>query len=87
MAKRTVRELVGMTDAKARTARLLRTVAHELERLGVRCNAEEDDSVAYFDWAIWMAVPANDSEYEAVKLKTDGFKGHLLVHRGFLENS
>ena len=87
MAKgRTLREFAVMTDAKTRTARLLRTVANELERLGVRWNADEDESVTYSDWANWMTVSPSDSEYEAVTLKAPrGISGCLLVHRALLE--
>ena len=79
--RRTRREFAGAPDAKSRTVRPMRTVAHEMERLGVRWSAEDDDSVAYFDWANWMTVSPNDSDYEAVSLKARGVEGCLLVHR------
>ena len=87
MAKRrTLREFAGITDAKSRTARLLRTVANELERLGVRWNVDEDESVVYSDWANWMTVSRSDSEYEAVTIKAPrGISGCLLIHRALLE--
>ena len=76
-----------MTDAKTRTVRLLRTVANELERLGVRWNEQEDAGGAAFDFASWMTVSPSDSEYEAVQLKSSrGVEGCLLVHRAVLES-
>ena len=89
MAKqRTLREYVGMTEAKTRATRLLRTVANELERLGVRWNADEDESVTFFDWANWMTVSPADSDYEAVTLNTPrGIRGCLLIHRDLLHQT
>jgi hypothetical protein len=85
--RRTLREFAGTTDAKTRTARLLRTVANELERLGVRWNEQEDAGTAFFDFASWMTLSASDSDYEAVSLKAPrGIKGCLLVHRAVLQS-
>jgi hypothetical protein len=87
MAKRTVREFAAVNSANSRTARLLRSVANELQRLGVRWSADEDESTAFADWATWMAVPAEDAEYKAVTLKAPrGFRGCLLVHRAVLQS-
>ena len=77
--QRTLRKFAGLNNATARTARLLRTVANELERLGVRWSSDEDESVTYFDWANWMTVSPKDSEYEAVTLNAPrGITGCLL---------
>jgi hypothetical protein len=89
MAKRrTLREYAVMADAKTRTTRLLRTVANELGRLGVRWNADEDESVTFFDWANWMTVSPADSDYEAVSISTPrGIRGCLLIHRDLLHQT
>ncbi len=75
-----------MTDAKTRTERLLRSVANELERLGVRWHEQEDAGTAFFDFASWMTVSPSDSDYAAVKLKAPrGIECCLLVHRAVLQ--
>lgn len=83
--RRTLRKFAGVTSAKNRTTRLLRTVANELERLGVRWNATAED--AYLDLANSMTVSPSDSDFEAVSLDTPrGIRGCLLVHRAILSS-
>ena len=86
-ATRTMRRFAGLASGNGRTARLLRTVANELERLGVRWNAADEESANYFDWATWMTLSPADADYEAVTLKAPrGISGCLLVHRAVLHS-
>jgi hypothetical protein len=82
-----MREFVAMTDAKSRTARLLKTVANELQRLGVRWTAPDDEGTAYAELLDSMTVSPADSDYEAMRLDSPrGVRGCLLVHRAVLES-
>ena len=85
--RRTIREFVGATDANSRTGRLLRTVANELRRLGVRWTPPDDDNTAYAEWLDWMTVSPADRDYEEMKLSAPrGIRGCLVVHRAVLES-
>ena len=84
--RRTMREFVAASNASTRAARLLRTVANELQRLGVRWTPPEDDHTAYAEWLDWMTVSAADRDYEALRLDARGIRGCLVVHRAVLES-
>lgn len=82
-----MREFVGATDANSRTGRLLRTVANELQKLGVRWTPTDDENTAYAEWVDWMTVSPADRDYEAVTLDAPcGIRGCLVVHRAVLGN-
>ena len=82
-----MRRFARLTGGNGRTARLLRTVANELERLGVRWKAADEDSATYFDWANWMALSPADADYEAVTLEAPrGITGWLVVHRALRQS-
>jgi hypothetical protein len=82
----TKREFADANGITSRTARLFRTVANELERLGVRWNSVEEESVTYMDWANWMGLSPTDAEYRAVELKGPrGIHGCLFVHQAVFE--
>jgi hypothetical protein len=76
------------SDTASRTARLFRTVAHELERLGVRWpsgDGEAESADRNSDLLAWIAATPRESEYQSLKLRAPhGCTGWLLIHRSVL---
>lgn len=87
MRRRTMREFAGVSGASGRAARLLKTVANELQRLGVRWTLPHDDQTVSTEWVDWVTLSPADREYEAVSLSAPtGIRGCLLVHRAVLQS-
>jgi hypothetical protein len=86
MRRGSIRKFASVSSASSRAARLLKTVANELQRLGVRWTAPDDDQTVYSEWADWMTLSPADHQYEAVTLSAPrGIRGCLLVHRAVLQ--
>ena len=88
MSKRQEKRRFGASDTESRTARLFRTVAHELERLGVKWpsgDGEADSADRNSDLLAWIAAAPRESEYQSLKLRAPrGCTGWLLIHRSVL---
>jgi hypothetical protein len=69
--RREERRFGSASDTESCIARLFRTVAQELERLGVRWPSSDDEAETdrNFDLFAWIAFAPRESDYQSVRLR------------------